>query len=532
MKPLLEISNLSVNFQVRKSKFSAVSNLNLLIEENQIVGLVGESGSGKSVTAMSIMRLLPEPKASYSKKSSIKFDGEEILKAGKNSLRKIRGNKIAMIFQEPMTSLNPYHKVGHQIVESILLHKKQSKSEAVREAKKLMELVEITEVDRRFTSYPHQLSGGQRQRIMIAIALANKPKLLIADEPTTALDVTVQAQILDLMIKLKNEVGMSILFITHDLGLIQKFSDTITVMQDGMVVEQGNTKSVFLNPKHRYTKKLINSEPLAKEDVITEEDSLIDVKNLNIFYPLSSKNFFKKEFFHAIKDVSFSIPRKATIGIVGESGSGKSTLGKALAGLIDYDGSILFKGRDIDQLNSKEKKLIKKDIQIVFQDPYGSLSPRMTISEIVGEGLDVHSNLQKSRKAELIAESLEAVEINPDDRFKYPHEFSGGQRQRVAIARSLILNPSFMILDEPTSALDRSIQIQVIELLKNIQTKFELTYLFISHDLKVVQSMSDFIFVMQSGKIIESGPAKQVFSNPEEVYTDKLLNAALSYSTF
>ena len=251
MKPLLEISNLSVNFQVRKSKFSAVSNLNLLIEENQIVGLVGESGSGKSVTAMSIMRLLPEPKASYSKKSSIKFDGEEILKAGKNSLRKIRGNKIAMIFQEPMTSLNPYHKVGHQIVESILLHKKQSKSEAVREAKKLMELVEITEVDRRFTSYPHQLSGGQRQRIMIAIALANKPKLLIADEPTTALDVTVQAQILDLMIKLKNEVGMSILFITHDLGLIQKFSDTITVMQDGMVVEQGNTKSVFLNPKHR-----------------------------------------------------------------------------------------------------------------------------------------------------------------------------------------------------------------------------------------------------------------------------------------
>ena len=379
MKPLLQISNLSISFQVRKNKFSAVKNLNLSINENQIVGLVGESGSGKSVTAMSIMRLLPEPKASYGEKSSIMFDGEEILSADKNSLRKIRGNKISMIFQEPMTSLNPYHRVGDQIVESILLHKAQKKSEAISEAKNLMNLVEITEVDRRFTSYPHELSGGQRQRIMIAMALANKPKLLIADEPTTALDVTIQAQILDLMTKLKDEVGMSILFITHDLGLIEKFSDTITVMQEGNVVEQGDTNAVFTNPQHAYTKKLINSEPSIKQETLTGEPPLITVKDLNIFYPLPKKTFFKKDFFHAVKDVNFSIPQKSTIGLVGESGSGKSTLGKALAGLINYQGSILYGGVDIGQLNSKELKSIKKDIQIVFQDPYGSLSPRMTV---------------------------------------------------------------------------------------------------------------------------------------------------------
>ncbi len=531
MKPLLKISNLSINFKVRNTEFSAVKNLNLEIAENQIVGLVGESGSGKSVTAMSVMRLLPEPKASYGDDSSIIFDGIEILSANQNSLRNIRGNKISMIFQEPMTSLNPYHRVGDQIVESILLHKAQPKSDAVLEAKNLMNLVEIPEVNRRFTSYPHELSGGQRQRIMIAMALANKPKLLIADEPTTALDVTIQAQILDLMIKLKDEVGMSILFITHDLGLIEKFSDTITVMQQGFVVEQGETKSVFLNPQHEYTKKLINSEPSIKQERLEEEPPLISVKDLNIFYSLPNKTFFKKDFFHAVKDVNFSIPKKSTIGLVGESGSGKSTLGKALAGLINYQGSVTYNGADLDQLNSKELKSIKKDIQIVFQDPYGSLSPRMTVGEIVGEGLDVHFDLTKKQKDERIADSLKAVEINPDDRFKYPHEFSGGQRQRVAIARSLILNPSFMILDEPTSALDRSIQIQVIELLKNIQKEYELTYLFISHDLKVVRSMSDYIFVMQNGFIVESGVAKQVFSNPEEDYTDKLLNAALRYST-
>ena len=531
MTSLLEISNLSVNFRVRSSEFAAVKNLNLTIEENQVAGLVGESGSGKSVTAMAIMRLLPEPKAKYSDESSILFHGVEVLKANASALRKIRGNQISMIFQEPMTSLNPYHKVGDQIVESIQLHKAQSKVTARLEAKNLMTLVEIPEVDRRFASYPHELSGGQRQRIMIAMALANKPKLLIADEPTTALDVTIQAQILDLMTKLKDEVGMSILFITHDLGLIEKFSDTITVMQKGEVVEQGITASVFSNPQHEYTKKLINAEPSEKKDILISETPLISAENLDVFYPLPKKTFLKQEFFHAVKNVSFSIPINSTIGLVGESGSGKSTLGKALAGLIKYDGSVSYQGKNISDLSSKESKFLKKDIQIVFQDPYGSLSPRMTIGEIVGEGLDVHFSLSKGEKEERIADCLNAVEINPDHRFQYPHEFSGGQRQRVAIARSLILNPAFMILDEPTSALDRSIQIQVIELLKNLQEKFKLTYLFISHDLKVVRSMSDYIFVMQNGVIIESGPATQVFSNPEQDYTDKLLNAALKYST-
>ena len=430
-----------------------------------------------------------------------------------------------------MTSLNPYHRVGDQIIESIQLHKSQPKAEATIEAKKLMSLVEISEVDRRFLSYPHELSGGQRQRIMIAMALANKPKLLIADEPTTALDVTIQAQILDLMTKLKNEIGMSVLFITHDLGLIERFSDTISVMQEGRVVEQGITSEVFSNPQHEYTQKLINAEPSAKNEIITSEVPILTVKNLNVFYPLPKTKLFKKEFFHAVKDVNFSIPTNSTIGLVGESGSGKSTLGKAIAGLIAYEGSVEYQGNVTGDLNPKQSKALKKDIQIIFQDPYGSLSPRMTIGEIVGEGLDVHFSLTSKEKEERIAECLKAVEINPDNRFKYPHEFSGGQRQRVAIARSLILNPAFMILDEPTSALDRSIQIQVIELLKNLQEKFQLTFLFISHDLKVVRSMSDFIFVMQNGVIVESGPADQVFTNPEQDYTDKLLNAALKYST-
>jgi ABC-type microcin C transport system duplicated ATPase subunit YejF len=532
VKSLLEISNLSIEFRIRKSQFIAVKNLNLSIGENQIAGLVGESGSGKSVTAMSIMRLLPEPKAQYSAESSILFSGEEVLKASPKTLRRMRGNEISMIFQEPMTSLNPYHRVGDQIVESIQLHKAQSKKSAILEAKNLMTLVEIPEVDRRFSSYSHELSGGQRQRIMIAMALANKPKLLIADEPTTALDVTIQAQILDLMTKLKDEVGMSILFITHDLGLIEKFSDTITVMQEGRVVEQGDTKEIFANPQHAYTQKLINAEPSAKKEMLVSDKPLISVSNLDVFYPLPKKTFSKKEFFHAVKDVSFSIPKNSTIGLVGESGSGKSTLGKALAGLITYRGSVAYQGNEIRNLTPNESKFLKKDIQIIFQDPYGSLSPRMTIGEIVGEGLDVHFSLiKKKEKDERIAACLNAVEINPDHRFKYPHEFSGGQRQRVAIARSLILNPAFMILDEPTSALDRSIQIQVIELLKTLQEKFQLTYLFISHDLKVVRSMSDYIFVMQNGVIIESGPATKVFSKPEQDYTDKLLNAALKYST-
>ena len=390
-----------------------------------------------------------------------------------------------------------------------------------------MRLVEIDDVERRFKSYPHELSGGQRQRIMIAMALVNKPKLLIADEPTTALDVTIQAQILDLMSKLKKELGMSILFITHDLGLVKEFSDQVCVMQDGKIVEQGNTSNVFENPSHPYTQKLLNAEPKPKENINGELNPLIEIDGLNVFYTMPSINFLKKNRFHAVKDVSLNIYKNTTIGLVGESGSGKSTLGKAIANLINFDGKIAFNGQEI----AKSSKDIKKHIQIVFQDPYGSLSPRMTVGEIVGEGLGVHFRLSKKESTSRIDKVLTDVGIELSSKNKYPHEFSGGQRQRIAIARSLIMNPAFMILDEPTSALDRSIQIQVINLLKDIQDEYKLTYLFISHDLKVIRSMSDYIFVMKDGKIVESGISSDVFEYPKEKYTKKLLAAALRYAS-
>ena len=363
------------------------------------------------------------------------------------------------------------------------------------------------------------------------MALVNKPQLLIADEPTTALDVTIQAQILDLMSKLKNELGMSILFITHDLGLVQQFSDHVCVMKDGIIVEQGVTSDVFNNPGHDYTKRLLDAEPKPKEIITLNKNPIIEVNNLNVYYNIPSANIFKKNTFHAVKDVSFKIFENTTIGLVGESGSGKSTLGKAIANLISYEGDVFFKGKDLNSNSSKEKKELKKNIQIVFQDPYGSLSPRMTIGEIVGEGLGVHFNLSKKERELKIDKVLSDVGIEVNAKNKYPHEFSGGQRQRIAIARSLIMNPSFMILDEPTSALDRSIQIQVINLLKSIQDEYGLTYLFISHDLKVIRSMSDYIFVMKNGQIVESGISEEVFDEPKEEYTKKLLTAALRYAS-
>jgi ABC-type microcin C transport system duplicated ATPase subunit YejF len=531
MSNILEVSNLSINFATRDGSFKAVDDISFNIESNKTMALVGESGSGKSVTAMSILQLLPRPQASYSQASSIKFKGDEIIDAPNNKLLNIRGNIVSMVFQEPMTSLNPYHRVGDQITESILLHTDSSKKEAIDEAKKLLELVEIDDIERRFYAYPHELSGGQRQRIMIAMALVNKPQLLIADEPTTALDVTIQAQILDLMSKLKNELGMSILFITHDLGLVQQFSDHVCVMKDGIIVEQGVTSNVFNNPSHDYTKRLLDAEPKPKETSTLSKTPIIQVDKLNVYYNIPSANIFKKSSFHAVKDVSFKIFENTTIGLVGESGSGKSTLGKAIANLITYEGDVFFKGKDLNSNSSKEKKELKKNIQIVFQDPYGSLSPRMTIGEIVGEGLGVHFKLSKKERELKIDKVLSDVGIEANAKNKYPHEFSGGQRQRIAIARSLIMNPSFMILDEPTSALDRSIQIQVINLLKSIQDEYGLTYLFISHDLKVIRSMSDYIFVMKNGEIVESGISEEVFDEPKEEYTKKLLTAALRYAS-
>jgi len=527
MNNIVEVRNLSIDFKIRDGVFRAVDNISFDIEQNKTLALVGESGSGKSVTAMSIMQLLPSPQSSYSSQSSIKFDSNEIINATKKELLSLRGNIISMVFQEPMTSLNPYHRVGDQISESVLLHSASSKKEAKSEAIDLMKLVEIDDVERRFNSYPHELSGGQRQRIMIAMALVNKPKLLIADEPTTALDVTIQAQILDLMSKLKRELGMSILFITHDLGLVKEFSDQVCVMQNGNIVESGDTSNVFENPQHTYTQKLLRAEPQPKTDINHQENALIEIKSLDVFYEMPSINPFKTNKFHAVKDTSLNIYENTTIGLVGESGSGKSTLGKAIANLTKYEGSIFFNGQDI----SKSSKELKKDIQIVFQDPYGSLSPRMTIGEIVGEGLEVHFKLSKDESQSRIDKVLSDVGIELNAKNKYPHEFSGGQRQRIAIARSLIMNPTFMILDEPTSALDRSIQIQVINLLKDIQNEYKLTYLFISHDLKVIRSMSDYIFVMKDGKIVESGLSNEVFDYPKEKYTKKLLSAALRYAS-
>ena len=527
MSNIVEVRNLSIDFNVRDGKFRAVDNISFDIQQNKTLALVGESGSGKSVTAMSIMQLLPFPQSSYTSESSIKFNNKEIINASKKDLLSLRGNIISMVFQEPMTSLNPYHRVGDQITESVLLHSKVSKKEAKDEAINLMNLVEIDDVERRFNSYPHELSGGQRQRIMIAMALVNKPQLLIADEPTTALDVTIQAQILDLMSKLKRELGMSILFITHDLGLVREFSDQVCVMQNGNIVENGNTADVFDNPKHAYTQKLLNAEPKPKTIINHKEDPLIKIENLDVFYNMPRTSFFKRNRFHAVKDTSIDIYKNTTIGLVGESGSGKSTLGKAISNLTPYEGKIYYDGQDI----SSSSKEIKKHIQIVFQDPYGSLSPRMTIGEIVGEGLGVHFNLSKKESDLKIDKVLTDVGIELNAKNKYPHEFSGGQRQRIAIARSLIMNPNFMILDEPTSALDRSIQIQVINLLKDIQNEYELTYLFISHDLKVIRSMSDYIFVMKDGIIVESGLSNDVFDYPKEKYTKKLLSAALRYAT-
>jgi ABC-type microcin C transport system duplicated ATPase subunit YejF len=527
MKNIVEVRNLRIDFKVRDGLFRAVDDINFDIETNKTLALVGESGSGKSVTAMSIMQLLPVPQATYAKGSSIKFNGKEIINAKKKELLSIRGNIISMVFQEPMTSLNPYHKVGKQITESVLLHTNTSRYQAKKEAIELMKLVEIDNVERRFNSYPHELSGGQRQRIMIAMALVNKPKLLIADEPTTALDVTIQAQILDLMSKLKQELGMSILFITHDLGLVKEFSDQVCVMQNGKIVESGDTDNVFDDPKHSYTQKLLSAEPTPKLDINKNHKPLIEIHNLNVYYDMPRTNFFKKNRFHAVKDTSLNIHENTTIGLVGESGSGKSTLGKAIANLTKFEGRISFNGKEIKD-SSKE---IKKHIQIVFQDPYGSLSPRMTVGEIVGEGLGVHFKFSKKETQKRIDKVLSDVDIDLNAKNKYPHEFSGGQRQRIAIARSLIMNPAFMILDEPTSALDRSIQIQVINLLKDIQDEYKLTYLFISHDLKVIRSMSDYIFVMKDGKIVESGLSNEVFEYPKEKYTKKLLSAALRYAS-
>ena len=530
MDKILEIKNLVIDFESKDSTFRAVDNISLEIARGKTVSLVGESGSGKSVTALSILQLLPEGTVRYSKESSIEFEGRQIIGGSKKDITSLRGNKISMIFQEPMTSLNPYQKVGYQIDESLIIHRGLSKKEAREKTLDLLKKVKIPEPEIKVNSYPHQLSGGQRQRIMIAMALANEPELLIADEPTTALDVTVEKALLELLSDLQKEFGMSILFITHDLNIVKKFSDDVCVMKDGQIVEAGRVKELFDDPKHPYTIKLLNSIPGKKEKLNTNNELLLSGSEVDINYPVA-KNLFGQttEFLNAVKKVDIKIYSGSTTGLVGESGSGKSSLARALLGIEKSEGKIIFDNKDISKLSSSEIRNFKKDFQIVFQDPFGSLSPRMTIGEIVGEGLKVHQpNLTKEERKDKIVQALNDVELESASFSRFPHELSGGQRQRVAIARAIILEPKLILLDEPTSALDVSIQMQILNLLKDLQSRLGLAYLCISHDLKVIRFLSDYVYVMKDGNIVEDGISDDLFESPEHIYTQELLAASIA----
>ena len=530
MDKILEIKNLVIDFESKDSTFRAVDNISLEIARGKTLSLVGESGSGKSVTALSILQLLPEGTVRYSKESSIEFEGRQIIGGSKKDITSLRGNKISMIFQEPMTSLNPYQKVGYQIDESLIIHRGLSKKEAREKTLDLLKKVKIPEPEIKVNSYPHQLSGGQRQRIMIAMALANEPELLIADEPTTALDVTVEKALLELLSDLQKEFGMSILFITHDLNIVKKFSDDVCVMKDGQIVEAGRVSELFDDPKHPYTIKLLNSIPGKKEKLNTNNELLLSGSEVDINYPVA-KNLFGQttEFLNAVKKVDIKIYSGSTTGLVGESGSGKSSLARALLGIEKSEGKIIFDNRDINKLSSSEIRNFKKDFQIVFQDPFGSLSPRMTIGEIVGEGLKVHQpNLTKEERKDKIVQALNDVELESASFSRFPHELSGGQRQRVAIARAIILEPKLILLDEPTSALDVSIQMQILNLLKDLQSRLGLAYLCISHDPKVIRFLSDYVYVMKDGNIVEDGISDDLFESPNHIYTQELLAASIA----
>ena len=529
MDKILEIKNLVIDFESKDSTFRAVDDISLKIEKGKTLSLVGESGSGKSVTALSVLQLLPEGTVRYSDNSSITFENEEIINSSKRFLTSLRGNRISMIFQEPMTSLNPYQKVGFQIDETLIIHRNLNKKEARTRTIDLLKKVRIPEPETKVDSYPHQLSGGQRQRIMIAMALANEPELLIADEPTTALDVTVEKTLLELLSDLQKEFGMSILFITHDLNIVKKFSDEVCVMKDGKIVESGEVQKLFDNPQHPYTIKLLNSIPGKKDLMNLEKNILLEASEVDINYPIS-KNLFGKtvEFLNAVKKVNINIYSGSTTGLVGESGSGKSSLARALLGIEKSYGKIIFDNKNINELSQNETRSFKKDFQIVFQDPFGSLSPRMTIGEIVGEGLKVHaSSLTKFERKEKIIKALEDVELESSSFSRFPHELSGGQRQRVAIARAIILEPKLILLDEPTSALDVSIQMQILHLLKDLQSRLGLAYLCISHDLKVIRFLSDYVYVMKDGIIVEDGISEDLFESPKHIYTQELLEASI-----
>ncbi|UYO52771.1 ABC transporter ATP-binding protein [Rhodopseudomonas palustris] len=532
-QPLLDVSDLSVAFHQPSGTSTAVDHVSFRIKRGECVALVGESGSGKSVSALSILKLLPYPSASHPS-GQIRFKGRELLGMSEREIRGIRGNEISIVFQEPMTSLNPLHTIEAQIGEILQLHGGVRGAKARARIIELLTQVGIPEPETRLASYPHQLSGGQRQRVMIAMALANEPDLLIADEPTTALDVTVQAQILALLADIRARLGMSMLFITHDLGIVRRIADTVCVMHTGKIVEQGPVEQVFTDPQHPYTKALLAAEP--KPDPAPpcpDAPVVISTDDLKVWFPIR-RGLMRKTVGHikAVDGVTLAIRKGETLGVVGESGSGKTTLGLALLRLISSDGPIVFLGNDIQGLKFKQMRPFRRDMQIVFQDPFGALSPRMSVGDIIAEGLSVHQpQLGDSEREARVIKALKEVGLDPATRFRYPHEFSGGQRQRISIARAVVLEPNFVVLDEPTSALDMLFQAQMVDLLRELQRKRDLTYMFISHDLRVVASLASHLIVMKQGKVVEEGPAAELFKSPKTDYTRALFAAAFRLET-
>ncbi len=525
MQKILNIKNL--NIDIGKAQ-NIVKNINLQIYKSQSVALVGESGSGKSVIAHSILKLLPDG-ANFQVSGEVLLGGENILTFSQDRLLKLRGDEISMIFQEPMSALNPLHKVYRQIEEIIMTHdkSKQNLEQKVYDLLKKVELHKYGNLDKIASSYPHELSGGQRQRVMIAMAIANNPKLLIADEPTTALDVSIQYQILNLLKKLQNDYEMSILLITHDLAIVKRFCDYVYVINKGKIVEQNETKKLFTNPTNTYTKNLLSHELIPNEASCEHKKTILQVKNLSVEFCIK-KSLFKKNIktFKAVKNASFSLHESECLGIIGESGSGKSSLAQAILKLISSKGDIIFLDKNINLLNKKALQKLRMDMQIVFQDPFNSLNPRMSIFSIISEGLDIHTKMTNEQKQKEVKNLLEIVGLKKEFLHRYPHEFSGGQRQRIAIARALILKPKLLILDEPTSALDRQVQFALLKLLKEIQEKYHLTYIFISHDLKLIQSICNKICVMKQGEIVEQNSVKEIFTKPNHKYTKELISYA------
>ncbi len=529
---ILSVKDLRVRFQTLDGTIEAVKGINIKVNAGETVAVVGESGSGKSQTMMAAMNLLS---SNGEATGHVDYRGQNLLTMTKGQLNQVRGRKISMIFQEPMTSLDPLYTIGNQLMEPIRRHRGLSASAAREEALKLLRLVHIPDPERRMKSYPHEMSGGQRQRVMIAMALANDPDILIADEPTTALDVTIQAQILMLLAELQRKLGMAIVFITHDLGIVRRFADRVYVMRQGEVVEEGEAEALFANPQHPYTRMLLAAEPTgSKAPPPASAPVLLEGRNVEVTFKIGG-GFLGGEplMLRAVDRISIRLKRNQTIGIVGESGSGKSTLGRAVLRLLPSDGIIRFGDRDISEADKQAMRPLRRELQLVFQDPFGSLSPRMTVGQVITEGLLVHEpSLTGKQRDQRAVEALREVGLDPNARNRYPHEFSGGQRQRIAIARAMILKPKVVVLDEPTSALDRSVQKQIVELLRKLQADHDLSYLFISHDLAVVRAMADYIIVMKQGKIVEEGPTEEIFGNPREVYTQMLMNAAIDSTRF